>query len=159
MTVESLNTKRVSLADINDTFNRLIKPVEDQVGDDRWQTPTESLMLLQGDCEDYAICKLYACLEYGYDPKTIKLLAVRLNAVYHGGKQGTTINHMVLSVDGWCLDNYVKEIVKLTARQDIVSIYGTIEPGVSNNYYQWNAMLKRRVPESDTAMIRNCLDR
>lgn len=148
--------KRIPLVDINDTFNRLIRPTEDEQNRDYWQTPTESIMLLTGDCEDYAICKYYACLIYGYDPKTIELRAVRLDARYHGGRAGDTINHLFLVVDGWCLDNYVKEIVKLDARKDVLSTYAVIEPGVENNYPQWNDMLARRTPESDTALISSC---
>lgn len=152
-----MNSKRVPLVDINDTFNRLIKPKEDKPGEDYWQTPTETIMLLGGDCDDYAICKFYACLLTGYDRDKVALHAVRLDAAYHGGKVGDVINHMFLVVDGWCLDNYVKEIVRVDDRKDVLETYARILPGVVNSYPQWQEMLKRRVPESDDALIRSCL--
>jgi len=152
-----MNNKRVPLVDINDTFNRLIKPKEDNPGEDYWQTPTETIMALTGDCEDYAICKYYACLLTGYEPSKVELRAVRLNAAYHGGKAGDVINHMFLVVNGWCLDNYAREIVTIGERKDVLETYGVISPRTTNTYPQWLAMLERRVPESDDALIRSCL--
>ncbi len=158
-----MSTTQPSLIDVNDWFNRSVKQIDEtqtpelsnETGD-YWQTPAETIMHLRGDCEDYAIAKMYTLIEYGYDASRWQIHAVRLNGDLHG-QPGKTINHAFL-VDtkyGWVLDNLVSEIVTLEARADVVETYAIISPNESNTYKQWNDMLFRRNPVLDSELIRS----
>lgn len=146
---------KLTLAEINDTFNRRIKSIEEPSGEDYWQTPAETIMSLEGDCEDFAIAKLYAMIVAGYPEEEINIYCVRLKGEHHHYPKGTLINHAFLVYDGWVLDNYVKEIVKLDQRIDVKETYAIINPTLANNYLQWNKMLLRKDSDLDTKLITN----
>lgn len=105
----------LSLATINDYWNRKIKYESDMVSTglvDYWQTPLESFMHEKGDCEDYAIAKYLTLILEGY--KNVHVVTTVLTHP-NGNKEP----HVVVTCNGWVLDNAAKEIVKLEQRIDL----------------------------------------
>lgn len=102
----------MNLADINDKWNRAIRPIVEPEGKDRWQTPIETIKLRTGDCEDYAIGKYFTLEAFGA-PHHKTLATVKLVSGEH---------HCMLIVNDWVLDNKSKEIVKIEDRVDIANL-------------------------------------
>lgn len=146
---------KLSLAEINDVFNQRVKSIVEPNGEDYWQTPAETIMSLEGDCEDYCIAKMYSMIEAGYPKEEINIYCVRLKGEYHQRPKGELINHAFVVYNGWVLDNYVKEIVKLDDRIDMKETYAIINPTLPNSYRQWNQMLLRRDEDLDKKLIIN----
>lgn len=146
---------KLTLAQINDEYNLRIKPITEPVGEDEWQTPARTIMRLQGDCEDFAIAKLYTMIWAGYPAHDINIHCVRLKGEYHDQPKGTLINHAFVCHKGWVLDNYNPHIVQLGNRVDIKETYAIINTEVPNKYAQWNKMLSERDPELDQNLIEN----
>lgn len=97
----------MNLADINDVWNKRIRYLEEQAGQDVWQLPTETIALGTGDCEDYAILKYFTIKWFTeYEPEFV---VCKLNGQAH----------VVVTVNGWVLDNAAPHIVKLTDRTDL----------------------------------------
>lgn len=103
----------MNLADINDKWNRAIKPVSETPGRDHWQTPLETIALRTGDCEDYAIGKYFSLIAADLGHMKASVATVTMNS---------GLAHCMLFVDGWALDNLSKEIVRVSARTDIGKI-------------------------------------
>lgn len=152
-------SSKPTLSQINDRFNQLVLAKEDPVGQDYWQTPSETIMHLTGDCEDYAIVKLYTLLHFGYSETDVSIYAVRLKAEYHGGKTGGVINHAFTVYQGWVLDNLNRHIVRFSDRIDVRETYGIIQPGQLSPYKQWHDMLARRIPNLEAQLITNLFEK
>lgn len=146
---------KLTLAQINDEYNRRIKSITEPEGGDEWQTPARTIMRLEGDCEDYAIAKLYTMIWAGYPAFDINIHCVRLKGEFYGQGKGTLINHAFVCYEGWVLDNYNPHIVQLGNRLDIKETYAIINAELPNKYAQWNKMLSERDPELDTKLIEN----
>jgi predicted transglutaminase-like cysteine proteinase len=110
-------TSELPLAEQLDAVNRLVNQ-NNYVGDpenygveDHWATP-EQLKANGGDCEDFAISKLFALLQLGWSPDSLRLVVV----------QDTQLNmpHAVLAVAAeqniWILDN---QIISVTSEETI----------------------------------------
>ena len=91
---------------VNQLWNkkRYVKDIINFRKADYWQTPYQ-FSRLGGDCEDYAIAKMFTLKELGI-PNEMRLLIVDT-------KQG---NHAVLAIDEddntWILDNFTNNIVE-----------------------------------------------
>ncbi|WP_439816908.1 transglutaminase-like cysteine peptidase [Zavarzinia sp. CC-PAN008] len=87
--------------------------------DDYWATPRQ-FFYRGGDCEDYAIAKMWALLQLGFHPASMKVLVLR-----HAGRG---IDHAVLQVelDGstYILDNEKARIGGPVLLQGFETIYG-----------------------------------
>jgi predicted transglutaminase-like cysteine proteinase len=72
---------------------------------DRWQSPGETLTSGRGDCEDYAILKMWVLTRLGYEPKDLDIWIVHV--------RGTQGNHAVLLVKNqFVLDNVNRMVVE-----------------------------------------------
>lgn len=103
----------MNLAYINDRWNFHISPLPEAEGKDDWQTPLETIARGTGDCEDIAIGKYFSliCADLGH-----------LKASVATVKMKSGLAHCMLFVDGWALDNLSKEIVKVSARTDMLKV-------------------------------------
>lgn len=108
---------------VNRFFNRL-KYVEDKKTwgkNDYWAKPKEFLYKGKGDCEDYALAKLYALMQLGIPKNKFKLIYSKVKA--------TKKSHLVLAYyhndkkEPLILDNFNKKIISKTKRKDLVYIY------------------------------------
>ena len=70
---------------------------------DYWQTPRETIYLLHGDCEDYAIFKYFTLINWGIPPEDLQLWYG-----YH-----YQIPHMVVNYCGTVLDSNTNEILPI----------------------------------------------
>lgn len=62
---------------VNYYFNRRIEPKSDGEGNaDFWQAPQETMALGTGDCEDYAIAKLFTLVDAGVPAHNLALIIV-----------------------------------------------------------------------------------
>lgn len=109
------------LRDVNDFFNQ-VQWISDSLHwgmKDYWQTPLETLVEFEGDCEDIAIAKYTALRVMGVPEKNLALVYTFIN----------NEPHMVLAYypdhhnDPYILDSYVKEIKLGSQRLDLVSVY------------------------------------
>jgi predicted transglutaminase-like cysteine proteinase len=104
-------TSELPLATQLDAVNNFVNQ-NDYVGDpenygreDHWATP-EQLQKNGGDCEDFAISKLFALLQLGWAPESLRLVVV----------QDTQLNipHAILAVAAeqkiWILDNQATSV-------------------------------------------------
>jgi transglutaminase-like putative cysteine protease len=89
--------------------NHSVKPLAETNGKDYWQTPAETIQLLTGDCEDYALLKYFACRQLGRDAM---VLTLRLK------DYGPHVMCGVKDTDSriWLLDNISKDIVSFGDR-------------------------------------------
>lgn len=93
--------------------------------DDYWAIPREFLAA-GGDCEDYAITKLFSLRWLGYDPEDLRLVIVQ--------DTNLRIPHAVLAVasggEVYIMDNQVQPVLR---QQDVVHY----APVFSINEHQW----------------------
>lgn len=68
---------------------------------DYWQTPRETLKLLHGDCEDYAIFKYFTLVSWGVDKADLQL--------WYGWSGPSP--HMVVTYCGLVLDNLTNKVL------------------------------------------------
>jgi predicted transglutaminase-like cysteine proteinase len=71
---------------------------------DYWQTPRETLHLLTGDCEDYAVFKYHTIISWGIPPDHVQ--------VWYGRVWSQA--HMVVIYCGFVLDNLTDKILPLS---------------------------------------------
>ena len=71
---------------------------------DYWQTPRETLKLLHGDCEDYAVFKYFTLVSWGVAQDDLQL--------WYGYHYSTP--HMVVTYCGVVLDNLTNKILPLS---------------------------------------------
>ena len=105
---------------VNNTINQRIGYQHDG-GADRWQTPTETLSLAQGDCEDFAIAKffvLHACGQPCGCARLVYAIHTPLDT------PGLAVPHIVLvgagsAVDPLVFDNLNPLLLPLSLRDDL----------------------------------------
>lgn len=117
--------KMTQLAAVNGYFNKT-KYIEDQPNwnvEDYWATPLEFLQKA-GDCEDYAIVKFMSLKMLGFDPNTLRIVAVQdLNL-----KVGHAILAVYLGDKIFILDNQIRDVIedkKILHYQPVFSINET----------------------------------
>lgn len=84
---------------------------------DYWATPNEFYTTNGGDCEDYAIAKYFALIDYGIEPHNLLITAGRLD---NGGY------HMVLFIlldQIYVLDNMHNHIIPLHEYTEFTAFY------------------------------------
>lgn len=103
----SAQTAIAKLTIVNAFYNRLsYRPDKATYGADTWLTPYRLILTGGGDCEDFALAKLFTLLALGFAPESLHLVVVR------GTETG--IAHAVLAVEHagvtWVLDNRSKTV-------------------------------------------------
>ncbi len=93
---------------------------ENTIGD-YWMTPKEFFIAGSGDCEDYAIAKMYTLLYLGIDPKKLFLSVVKV-------KGHTTLHMILLYFDKkdaipLVLDNLSWKILPFDQREDLSPLF------------------------------------
>jgi predicted transglutaminase-like cysteine proteinase len=149
---------------VNDFFNRHTVFTEDSAAwgqTDYWATPTETIGLGYGDCEDYAIAKLFTLRLLGIAPEKLKLIYVQARTGTAGAVNLSA--HMVLAYysrpDGepLVLDNLIDEIRPASRRPDLAPVFSFNDEGVYKRsagkaetriggpalLSRWEALLKR----------------
>jgi predicted transglutaminase-like cysteine proteinase len=107
---------------INTRVNQRIRYMTDMEAQgvvDYWQEPLETVTLLHGDCEDYAILKYYLLLHAGF---TREQLALVIGRIVSTGEL-----HAVLVAEserGWrLLDSRINQVIDLGGRADLSTIF------------------------------------
>ncbi len=114
---------QTQLAEVNRFFNRFrYREDLDHWGQqDYWATPAEFIATHQGDCEDFVIAKYFALRKLGVPDERLYLTYVKALR--------QNVAHMVLSYFEnpksvpLILDNYNPEILRATARRDLLPVY------------------------------------
>ena len=122
---------------------------------DFWATPVQFLASNGGDCEDYAIAKLFSLTAARIAPEKLRLAYVN----------ATTLNqpHMVLlyAATPWehpvVLDNLTKEVIPARERTDLVPVYSFNASGLWINRQLDGGTKVRNRPGS--SLWRELLDR
>ena len=155
------------LTGINRFFNQTIRWQSDEeiFGEtDFWATPTETIGLGRGDCEDFTIAKYVSLRQLGVPAHQLRLTYVRLQA-----SEGRSQAHMVLA---WyenpgsiplILDNANGQILPASQRRDLRPIFSftsdalwiagnkqTADNKPSSRLSQWRQMLNRAQAEGIT---------
>lgn len=121
----------VQLQQVNDFVNRAVTFVSDQQAwgaDDYWATPTQTLSLGTGDCEDIAIAKYFSLVRMGVPSEKLRLTFVKAL------KQNQA--HMVLAyyaspnAQPLILDNLDPQIRPASERNDLLPVYAFNHHGV-----------------------------
>ncbi len=131
---------------VNDYINR-ISPQYDTRSEDYWATPFEFLSRGGGDCEDYAIAKMYSLEKLGISQNDMYLSAVKDK--YQGG------DHMVLGLkysktkQFVLLDNLSFRILPVKKRTDLKMIFEFNKNGFYrlNNYENLVKTKDMRLPQ------------
>lgn len=167
--LKNLESQPVSqqLSGINRFFNQTIRWQSDEeiYGEtDFWATPTETLGLGRGDCEDFTIAKYVSLRQLGVPADQLRLTYVKLQM---GG--GRSQAHMVLA---WyqnpgsiplILDNANAQILPASQRRDLRPIFSFTSDALwiagnkqtdninpSSRLSQWRQMLNRAQAEGIT---------
>ena len=123
--------ERAQLERVNHFINRSVTFVSDQQAwgvDDYWATPTQTLSLGKGDCEDFAIAKYFSLVRMGVPSEKLRLTFVKAL------KQNQA--HMVLayypsaSEQPLILDNLDPRIRPASERGDLLPVYSFNNHGV-----------------------------
>ncbi len=130
------------LAAVNDFWNRSITYKAEQ-GKDVWQTPAETIALGTGDCEDYAIGKYFTLRALGFLGIPMSVWTLKLEGA------GA---HCLLTVNGWALDNFAKDIVSMTQRVDVTAIVRSSTKDKPDDP-RFAAMLARLASDEDSSEI------
>lgn len=114
---------------VNSYINK-IRPKHDQLSNknggentigDYWMTPKEFFIAGSGDCEDYAIAKLYTLKYLGVEPKKLFLSVVKV--------KGSSTLHMILlyeqhkHLSPLVLDNLSWKVLPLDRRKDLTPLF------------------------------------
>jgi predicted transglutaminase-like cysteine proteinase len=125
------NQPLAQLEQVNQFINRSVSFVSDRQAwglDDYWATPTQTLTLGQGDCEDLAIAKYFSLVRMGVPSEKLRLTFVKAL------KQNQA--HMVLAyypspgAQPLILDNLDPRIRPASERSDLLPVYAFNEHGV-----------------------------
>ncbi|RKT62939.1 putative transglutaminase-like cysteine proteinase [Azonexus fungiphilus] len=152
---------------VNAFFNERISYDEDiniWAQEDYWATPSETLALGRGDCEDYALSKYFTLVHLGVASAKLRLVYVKANQT---SPTGTSYrSHMVLAYypsnrkAPWILDNLTSDILPSDARQDLQPIFsfniqklwvGIGKQTSSANYARWQDIIRRAAYDSAIA--------
>ena len=116
----------MQLSEANNFFNQHIhfqSDIEVWRQADYWATPLDTVSVMAGDCEDFAIAKYVTLLEMGVPEEMLRLVYVQISLP--DGPQA----HMVLAVyltpaeEPLLLDNIDFEIKSASKRPDLIPIY------------------------------------
>ena len=125
------DSESARLERVNSFINRSVSFVSDQqawAADDYWATPTQTLSLGKGDCEDFAIAKYFSLVSMGIPSEKLRLTFVK--AI----KQNQA--HMVLAyypspgAQPLILDNLDPRIRPASERRDLLPVYSFNNHGV-----------------------------
>jgi predicted transglutaminase-like cysteine proteinase len=117
-------TGRARIGEINRAVNLSIRPESDlkQHGAwDQWSAPLATLAAGRGDCEDYAIAKLVALRQAGFEDDDLRLLIVReksaqpdhaMAAVRHEGRWLVLDNRKFVMLDASELDSEILFVLR-----------------------------------------------
>lgn len=141
---------------VNRHVNAKLRFVNDH--EDYWQTPKETIQLKKGDCEDYAILKMYYLSKLGFTKEQLRL--VYCNLMTGRIKEA----HIVLEVDikgkPYYLDNTVTEMYPVKKRTDIEPIFqlnesmlwvkgNKVKDCPKERISKWRDMLERMEKQKD----------
>lgn len=152
------------LVRVNDFFNRQIAFGEDVAvwgQTDYWATPMETLGRGSGDCEDFAIAKLFTLRLAGVPPQKLRLVYVQARTATADGMYIAA--HMVLAyyaqpdAEPLVLDNLIPEIRPASRRADLAPVFsfnddgvfkgakasGDLKIGGVNRLSRWEDLIKR----------------
>jgi predicted transglutaminase-like cysteine proteinase len=130
-------TELERLARVNDFFNRQIVFDDDMViwnQADYWATPSETLGLGRGDCEDFVIAKYFTLRQLGLTSERLRLIYVRART--GTGSAVSAQAHMVLAyyaqpdAEPLVLDNLIGDIRPASRRPDLVPVFSFDQEGL-----------------------------
>jgi predicted transglutaminase-like cysteine proteinase len=120
-------------------YNRKIRYMSDprlyqQV--DYWASPLETFSHGRGDCEDYAIAKLFTLLAKGMEPSKLRMVVVKADLPATATLPAASVGHMVLAyypqpdADPLILDNLTDEMRQASQRPDLKPVYSFSTEGL-----------------------------
>ncbi len=118
------------LTRVNNFFNRQILFEDDTViwgQSDYWATPSETLGMGRGDCEDFVIAKYFTLLQMGFTSERFRLIYVRARTGTGSGVSDQA--HMVLAyyvqpdAEPLILDNLISDIRPASRRPDLLPVF------------------------------------
>lgn len=121
-------SQKETLLEVNKFFNRW--PYRNDIDlyglVDHWATPAEFIKN-SGDCEDYAIVKMFALIQLGFDPAKMRMVLLK--------DQIRNVDHAILAV---YIENEVYILDNVSPMVLPHSSYGHYRPVVSVNlFYRW----------------------
>lgn len=96
---------------------------------DYWASPLETFFHRRGDCEDFAIAKLFTLLAEGVHPSKLRMVVVKADLPATSTRPAETVGHMVLAyyphpdADPIILDNLTDEMRQASQRPDLKPVY------------------------------------
>jgi predicted transglutaminase-like cysteine proteinase len=121
----------------NISVNSNINYVDDKI--DYWQSPSETIKLKTGDCEDYAILKYFELLKKGIPDNDMR---IAYTITESGG-------HMVLVVNKYVLDN-MTDAIYMTDDIEIIYSFNSSAIYFNNREYK----LKKLLPKWSAILIK-----
>lgn len=130
-------TELERLARVNDFFNRQIAFDDDMAiwsQADYWATPSETLGMGRGDCEDFVIAKYFTLRQLGLASERLRLIYVRART--GTGNAVSAQAHMVLAyyaqpdAEPLVLDNLIGDIRLASRRPDLVPVFSFDQDGL-----------------------------
>lgn len=125
------------LARVNDFFNRQIVFDDDMATwgqADYWATPSETLGMGRGDCEDFVIAKYFTLRQLGLASERLRLIYVRARTGTGTGVSAQA--HMILAYyaqpneEPLVLDNLISDIRPASRRPDLVPVFSFDQDGL-----------------------------
>ncbi len=139
---------KIKIKKVNLYINKIVPKYDNYnyKNDEYWATPFEFFSNAGGDCEDYAIAKMYSLKILGINPQIMYMSAVKDK--YTGG------NHMVLSLrvdknkPPLILDNLSSKVLSLDKRVDLKLMFIFNKDGFFNlsNYKKLVKIDKLQLP-------------
>lgn len=130
-------TELERLSRVNDFFNRQIAFDDDMAiwnQADYWATPSETLGLGRGDCEDFVIAKYFTLRQLGLASERLRLIYVRARTGTGTGASAQA--HMVLAyyaqpdAEPLVLDNLISDIRLASRRPDLLPVFSFDQEGL-----------------------------
>lgn len=139
--VESLSgaDERAQQEQTNLFYNRKIRYTSDQrlyQMVDYWASPLETFFHGRGDCEDYAIAKLFTLLAEGVSPAKLRMVIVMADLPATATQPASSVGHMVLAyypepnADPFILDNLTDEMRVASQRPDLKPVHSFSTEGM-----------------------------
>jgi len=79
LTVEPLNFP--AIVNLNGNINGLVRYTPEASGQDQWQSPSDTISLRTGDCEDYAILKYATLLKSGLAEDSLRIVIGEIKSI------------------------------------------------------------------------------
>ena len=120
-------------------YNRTIRYLSDPrlyQQADYWASPLETFFHGRGDCEDYAIAKLFTLLAEGVPPAKLRMVVVKADLPATATRAAESVGHMVLAyypqpdADPIILDNLTDEMRQASQRPDLKPVYSFSTEGL-----------------------------